>query len=692
MKNDLRWQYETLFLCFLLLIFTYSATLQFDFAVLDQYRAFRLPESFTKLEEFNTCVRDALPFYFRSGRPIVWIAECVERAFVGKLGDFYFFRFLPLATTLFFVFLIGKLYSHFSGCRIFALQMCGLVLSILPGYQFFLLLGTNGLMVLFAPILSIASSYYFVIRSDLGVRRFAPSLTLYILSCYIYPAWALSVVPFSLFLIVVNEENSLKNVLKKSVIAMLFYFLGTALYFFSIKLFISLNLFNSAAIAITANYDTNVVSDVVTIFSRLHIALEYVFFGPVWDVNHIGLVILVSGFLSLIYIFYSKFLLIDGGMRQSFVIRIMLVFIIVIPIYFISIIAPMGAWLLSSMNELSQRFFNYSFAMPVLSTVYIVDRIFSINKKIATFILLIVIPGMFIFANKVVTLNVIAYAVEIDYMKHKISNWIDSGSYLNDRTVVVIPPYANKTDSRPAFMRSLATYHENYRTGAWSGELTHYFELFSAIIREKQNHEIGRKMNLINCPLYESNCLFDIKNKDSIIFYVLNRDDLSRQVLRIPTNPLILDASSLTANPVEISISITPPIWPEVKSTSFNQYDASGLLGSVSPGWHAERNPRYPQMLQIDFKQTKQFDSVYFLPQDEKLVARAPKKVRIRISRDGKSWRTIAHGDDMCSANSPGGWYKLSLPNKVEVRHLEIDIISNCGDPDFLTLRGLKFE
>lgn len=688
--NHQRGKYTTLFVCFLLLIFTYSATLQYDFAVDDQYRAFRLPESFTRLDEFNTCVSDALPFYFRSGRPIVWISECVERSFVGTISDFYLFRFLPLISSLLLVYIIGTLYSNFSGCRIYVLQMCGLFLSLLPGYQFFVLLGTNGLMVLFAPILSILSTYFYIIRADLSINRYVPSIALYILALYIYPAWALSAVPFSLFLVISHKNNSLTGTVRHSTNAILFYSIGTISYFFSIRLFTALNLFNSSLSQPPAHYDTATFVNPSMIFFKLNLALKYIFLGPVWDVNHIGLFILLIGFISLILSLYPK-ISIRISEQMSPIICLLIVLIVAIPIYFISIVAPLAPWLLSAMDTLNPRFFNFAFSMPVLCTGLLFNNYLTKNK-IIIFASLLLMSSMLIITNKVVTLNVLANAVEIDYMRHQISEWIDTGRYSNDRTVVVIPPYANNSDTRPTFMRSLSLYNESYRTGSWSSPTTHYFELFSALIREKSNHEIDREIRLVNCPLQESNCLFERRNKDSILFYVLNRADLGRQSLNIPTNPLVLDVSSLTANPLDITLSVTPPTWPDLKSSSFNRYDASGLLESTPPGWHSETNPEYPQTLEIDFKQIKSFESVSFLPQHQNFVDRAPKNVRISMSQDGQSWRTIASADNICSANSEGGWHKFTLPSKFASRYLKIDILSNCGDPELITLRGLKFE
>src|SRR6266581_3109454 len=84
----------------LLVLVAYFPTLQFDYAVRDQWRAFRVPESSTRLNELVVCSRDALPFYVRSGRPLVWTGECVERALVSNIREFWYLRFISLAVIL----------------------------------------------------------------------------------------------------------------------------------------------------------------------------------------------------------------------------------------------------------------------------------------------------------------------------------------------------------------------------------------------------------------------------------------------------------------------------------------------------------------------------------------------------------------------------------------------------------------
>ena len=133
-------------------------------------------------------------------------------------------------------------------------------------------------------------------------------------------------------------------------------------------------------------------------------------------------------------------------------------------------------------------------------------------------------------------------------------------------------------------------------------------------------------------------------------------------------------------------------VYDERKITATSQldnYGPEGLFDSTEPGWHAERNPKYPQTLTIDLHEPRSVGAIGFLPQDQK-PARGPKSIRIEVSDDGKSWVTAAIAGDNCVANAPDGWHDVKSAKQVKARFLKVNIFANCGDPDFLTLRGLR--
>src|SRR5258705_4695479 len=142
----------------LLVLMAYLPTLQFDYAVRDQWRAFRAPESATRLNEMVECSKDALPFYVRSGRPLVWVGECVERALVSNIREFWYLRLISLAVILATSLYLAACLSQAIGVETALFAATAFVL--LPRFIFMTELVLNGAAV--------------VLSLDSAVASFAP--------------------------------------------------------------------------------------------------------------------------------------------------------------------------------------------------------------------------------------------------------------------------------------------------------------------------------------------------------------------------------------------------------------------------------------------------------------------------------------------------------------------------------------
>ncbi len=123
-------------------------------------------------------------------------------------------------------------------------------------------------------------------------------------------------------------------------------------------------------------------------------------------------------------------------------------------------------------------------------------------------------------------------------------------------------------------------------------------------------------------------------------------------------------------------------------SSVHDRYNASGILNAAEPGWHAARQPPYPQWVAIELEQARQFDRISLLPQDTYSV-RGPKTVDVEVSADGSSWSKITTIENACEGPE-NRWRTFPLGRSVETRWLRLLIRSNCGDPELLTFRGLK--
>ncbi|MBV9484225.1 MAG: discoidin domain-containing protein [Acidobacteria bacterium] len=146
---------------------------------------------------------------------------------------------------------------------------------------------------------------------------------------------------------------------------------------------------------------------------------------------------------------------------------------------------------------------------------------------------------------------------------------------------------------------------------------------------------------------------------------------------------------------INLSILTTAPVTPSVTvirasaSSVLDSYGPEGLFWSVDPGWHAARNPSYPQILNVDFGESRSFSELSFEPQDG-LPQRMPKEVRIKTSNNGTDWTQMASATNLCAWD--GRRSRVKISQSVQAKFLQIEILSNCGDPDFLTLKGLAVE
>jgi hypothetical protein len=125
-------------------------------------------------------------------------------------------------------------------------------------------------------------------------------------------------------------------------------------------------------------------------------------------------------------------------------------------------------------------------------------------------------------------------------------------------------------------------------------------------------------------------------------------------------------------------------------SSTLDNFDPTGVLRAAEPGWHAEKNASYPQWLQIDFADARKVSRISLLPQDT-LAMRAPKEVEIQASMGDGEWTPIMSIADACRGGE-NSWRVFPLDKPVAARQVKLVIRSNCGDPNLLTLRGLRVE
>ena len=132
--------------------------------------------------------------------------------------------------------------------------------------------------------------------------------------------------------------------------------------------------------------------------------------------------------------------------------------------------------------------------------------------------------------------------------------------------------------------------------------------------------------------------------------------------------------------------------FPRVTASSqYEQFGSEGLMTFQRPGWYSAKPPAYPEWILVDFRGSRDVATIGVLAEDGQ-QARAPKTIRIESSQDGKAWTTMTASENPCAPTADGSWSNYALRSSVIGRYLKIVILANCGDPDHVTVRGLRFD
>mgnify|MGYP001401797468 CR=1 FL=1 len=128
-------------------------------------------------------------------------------------------------------------------------------------------------------------------------------------------------------------------------------------------------------------------------------------------------------------------------------------------------------------------------------------------------------------------------------------------------------------------------------------------------------------------------------------------------------------------------------------SSQLDSFSPDGLLEAAQPGWHAARHPNYPQTITIDFITAQWVEQLHILPQDQN-EKRMPRIIEIKVSDNEKDWVSAGSFDNLCLSEDQDrdDWRSVKIMKPVKSRYLQIKILANCGDPVFLTFRGLKIN
>lgn len=675
----------------LLVLFAYLPTLQFDYVTQDQWRAFRYStEEQTPYDRAKACIKMIPQLYALTGRPLVWITECVEHATVAKISDFIYLRPIVLFIALITAVYLGVVLAPIVGGLAMGVMTASTFLMA-PGYSFMYLQSMPAAMVLISIILATASFSLLKKRLDQEVTKGFKKIKLwtpfflFLSSCLIYPSWAFLVIPLTWIAFGFDQNNSWLRRIKRFCSALLFYFFAAVFYYIIVKIIIFIVLKLTGHTPHLGSYEFAMQLSPNIILERTSEAAKYLYEMPPlnFDAPH-GLLMVVLGFFSVKISW-------DAYKSKSVHLLAAIAFsVLIFVIGWIILLASISPWLFSRMESLGTRhlipwylFFCAASAGLIFTVVKTLPQ--KLRRLAPIFTLFVcVIPAAAI-QNKLTFLETAVSGIEIENMRLRLGEWLDKKGYLNNRYILVVSP----VKERPAFVEELFGEAKNAGENAVLSSSKNPVSIpwmVNALLRERTARSAGKSIEIVDCG-FDQVCASGILADSTKVALGITYGDVPIQSTE---KPFIINNSTLTSKPINPIIEHIA--LPRIKASSqMGSYGPQGLLSQMQPGWHAERNPKYPQTLMIDFHKLQSFGTIGLLPQDENSV-RAPKSIRIKVSNDGKSWVTAASSNDICVANASGGWHNVKLTRPVRARFLEVDIFSNCGDQDFLTLRGLRVE
>jgi len=666
-----------------LVIFAYLPTLQFDYVTQDQWRAFRYPVNFQLYtERFRACSEGVFDFYTLTGRPLVWVPECIEHTFVESISDFKYFRpvalFIVLSTVIFLGFSLSNMVGFAAGV------VTASVFVMAPGYSFMYLQSMPALMVLLSIIFSSIS--YILLRNNLKkdsvkTLRLLLPLVLFILACLSYPIYAFVVIPLILVDFGFDINTHLKDRLRILFISISFYLFCSIVYYVIVKLLqATINITKSLG---DGSYEFAVELNFETLVSRIMELIDYFSIMPVTN---------YSLFLGFSLCFLLLFSVVPTWINskdkknrlQVFFGQSLLYFVLAV----ILLLASVSPWLFSKMPSISTRHlvsWYLFFSITSVGVVYIIAKSYLRQHfhRVLPFILIVILMPVSFVQHRLSILEVLTSGVEIQTMRSRLNIWINNNGWENQRFLLIIHPLANRLAGTDYL---ISDYNDNAVLSLSKNKVSVPW-FVRALINETS---LKNKFEIISCGLNYQSCVeVNLLDENKIVVSYAN----GHETITSSQKPFVINFSKITHNPVDPLILVkSPPPVPIVKATSRHiLYGPEGLFYSKNPGWHASSPSVYPQKLTIDLRDIKQLNSLSFLPQDGN-YQRMPNNMIINISKDGNTWEKVALFENVCKSTPIYEWHKVPLLESVDSQYVQIEILNNCGDPDLLTLKGLKIE
>lgn len=684
-KNQNSASKSVIFLSILLVIFAYLPTIQFDYATQDQWRAFRYSiEAQSPLDRLKQCSSMISILYLQTGRPFVWPTECIEHSLVSTISDFNLLRPFVLATVILTVLYMASVISIFVGH--FSIGIVAAALFVMaPGYSFMYFQGMPALMVLIAVFFATASYKKFTEINVLSYHKWkeiTSSSIYFLIACLIYPAYAFIVLPYALLSFATDIKSTRFERIRKLFFAVFFYGISSALYYLIVKISVAILASTKGSLPNVGAYEVTIQLSPTFITHRLQEVAQYFYAMPPLNfssIHGLPLAILVAFSIT------AGVILAFARTNGNYALKAITESLIVLVVGCLILAASISPWLFSKMEGLGTRHLMPFYLFLSIAVVWMLAKAIEgkiqISNDWAPVIVIasLLLPASYI-QNRLSFLEIVVTGVEIEAMRAKIHHWVDTKGWIDKRLLLIVRPGL----SRPlgiAGQMNTGNYGNDNAVLASSRNPVSIPWMFNALVRERDHKP---EFKVIDCASDVACIGTALENTKSVVIAYIN----GNVTINSSVEPYVINLSELTKNPAYPTTKIAES--PSILVTStLNDYSAHGILSSVPPAWHAEENPRYPQIIKIDFKENKSIGRLGLLPQDSHMN-RMPKSLRVKTSANGNSWTDLGTYNDLCEQKGGDGWHEVKLATPVEARHIQIEIYSNCGDPRLLTLKGLR--
>jgi len=532
----------------LLLVFAYLPTMRSDYVAPDQWRAFRysvLPQRPT--DRFKACESTAAPYYSRTGRPLVWITECIEHAAVAKIADFAFLRPLVLVIVVAISVVLGSVLAPLTGgLAIGVIAACAFLMS--PGCSFMVLQGMTGASVLIT--IPLAAASFQLLRDRLAnaidggrpdpARLLAP-FGLFLVACLIYPAWAFVAVGLTLVAVPVDLASGAAAALKRLTACLLFYATAALAYYGFERMLEAIEQAASGFALEEPGYSMAMQSAPGVLIARVAQAIGRSYAMPPlnFDAPPAILPATLAVFAGCLAWTERK----HGGGAGSKALAFWCAGFLLGGIVLLGSIAP---WLFSSADRLATRHlapWYLFFCVVAIGTMRAAARRLPARwQSLApAFVLIAGLLPVVIAQAHLSALETTVSRIEIDSLRASLDQWLDRKGYVGQRYLLAVRPQV----PRPALAQSVGA---GAGDGAILSSAANWVQIswmVTALLRERSDHPLGRSVRLVDCVLDQACVEQALRDPHTVAIGVADG-----ALIRSAERPYVINLSLLTSRPV----------------------------------------------------------------------------------------------------------------------------------------------